>query len=554
MHASEKSAEQIDCAHQLRLRRQSQRELCDDATDFMTKFLALHHIQSLASGHPTLLDPETVRLVGRILLERKFKRQRQGYFFYRQAAETLRSIVIHASEPALGDLAYGSLITALRATDGSAHRSTAEALGSLPCAVAGPALQPEIPDRLPEFRWHRVLAELDLTPCGPPRLAGRSLLLPVREGERLLVAKLSRHADDLLLESVWMNYFHRSRKRFPARFKSPQPMQILERDVFKLASLPRMPGIRGVPAGRYAFIYLTDPEYFVYPNDHRSGNRSLDLGEFREVMRQNARQLGSLASMGIVHAAPIPLFHNRQQIHRRQDQGRYQWYRAGRLDRWLDSCAFPNLAPTGIRDFEHFISLNGGGRLLYRYIGQHLISLLLICGSYFRGRKPELRGRDRCGRPVDARHLFDRGAFKDCVLQIFLGYHRGFAGFDFDEALPLDLERLVTRMIEEMGVDRHMEEILRVADQKEMSDEAFRKFLNRYRPAGIDLRTTVKGVEDIVFSSGPHLGGFNRQISLPEMIEAVETLAAVCVGGRFRQESGLGSISGRAIVPHADAV
>ena len=44
---------------------------------------------------------------------------------------------------------------------------------------------------------------------------------------------------------------------------------------------------------------------------------------------------------------PIPLFHNRTQRLRRDDQGRYQWFRAGRLDQWLDSCAFPNLGLSG---------------------------------------------------------------------------------------------------------------------------------------------------------------------------------------------------------------
>ena len=55
-----------------------------------------------------------------------------------------------------------------------------------------------------------------------------------------------------------------------------------------------------------------------------------------------------------------------------------------------------------------------------------------------------------------------------------------------------------------------------------------------------------KGAADIVILSGPHLGGFNRPISLPEMIEAVAGMAAVCVADRFRAENGpaAGSLKG----------
>jgi hypothetical protein len=37
--------------------------------------------------------------------------------------------------------------------------------------------------------------------------------------------------------------------------------------------------------------------------------------------------------------------------------------------------------------------------------------------------------------------------------------------------------------------------------------------------------------------SGPHLGDFNRQICLPEMIEAVAAMSAVCVAGHFTKNA-----------------
>ena len=69
--------------------------------------------------------------------------------------------------------------------------------------------------------------------------------------------------------------------------------------------------------------------------------------------------------MGIVHTAPIPLFHNRAQAWRREDRGIYEWPRGGRLDRWLSSSRHPNIAASGLRDFEHLASIRRPGRQLY---------------------------------------------------------------------------------------------------------------------------------------------------------------------------------------------
>ena len=104
-----------------------------------------------------------------------------------------------------------------------------------------------------------------------------------------------------------------------------------------------------------AIAFVAHRDYFIYPNDGDA-----DSGEVREILGRNAYLMGRLTARGIIHDAPIPLFHNRTQRMRRDDQGRYQWFRAGRLDRWLDSCAFPNLGRSGLRDFEHLIAFCGG--------------------------------------------------------------------------------------------------------------------------------------------------------------------------------------------------
>jgi hypothetical protein len=116
----------------------------------------------------------------------------------------------------------------------------------------------------------------------------------------------------------------------------------------------------------------------------------------------------------------------------------------------------------------------------------------------------------------------------------FLEYYHGFMGEPFEEELPLDFDFLADRMIDEMGVDRHMEEILRIADQEAMSDPEFKGFLIQ---RGYDRETIArmeKGKREITLLTGPHLGGFNDRISLPELIRFIETMAALCISGIYK--------------------
>ena len=103
--------------------------------------------------------------------------------------------------------------------------------------------------------------------------------------------------------------------------------------------------------------------------------------------------------------------------------------------------------------------------------------------------------------------------------------------------LPLDMVSLADRMIDEMGVDRHMEEILRVADQMHMSDADFDAFLEVRGFTRDHRRNLVRGEGDITLLTGPHLGNFNDTISLPELTLATETISALCMAGRYWNET-----------------
>jgi len=150
-------------------------------------------------------------------------------------------------------------------------------------------------------------------------------------------------------------------------------------------------------------------------------------------------------------------------------------------------------------------------------------------------------GINRYGEPVDARDLFDKQFLKELLNDIFHSYFHGFVGKKFKGKIPVDLEKLGCRMIEEMGVDRYMEESLRVADQFEMTDDEFADYLKEKGYSQTEIENLKKGEKDIDIESGPHLGEFNHGISLPEIIEAVETISALSIAGRYLSEKSIAS-------------
>jgi hypothetical protein len=522
-----------------REKRLLEEEIREAAVDFSTRYFAVYHLQRLVHNHPHIIDAETVHTLSHVVQDSRFSRERRGFFLLREAAEALTAVIVHSGNAALTGLAFTALSEALRTTTGHAHRVAAESLGSLPCSICGPELKDGAPTHVPRIAFCTVAAENNLV-SRQTRRVGRSLVAPVAGGGKLFVMKLARANDSpesLCREVLWMEHLRSGEYAFPLRFDIPLPVRVAGAHLFSLSDIPaQFPRNMELHPNGYAVAFVADGEYFTYPNDCRE-RRSLTEGECKEVLFRNAWLLGRLTSLGIVHCAPIPLFHNRIQRCRRDDHGHYTWFRAGRLDRWLDSCTYPNFGVTGIRDFEHFTSFRGESRALYRQIGNHFLSLLLVTGSYFRNKDRRKVGFDAAGNPVDARALFDKQLLVELILGIFLEYYCGFVGGRFRGALPVDLDRLASRMTEEMGVDRHMEEVLRVADQKEMTREEFRSFLESRGYSRDNVDGLEQGERDIVVHTGPHLGGFNEGVSLPELIEAVATMAALCIVGSFWRQS-----------------
>ncbi len=510
-------------------------------------YVILGNLRSLIGEHPAVACPETVRVLGRIITGTEYTNQRQAYFLYKAAAEAMTDIICRAPDRHLTEQALALLLDIIATGAGPAHRATAEALGALPVAIEGPSPEIRTGRYVPPLGWRELLKRAGGTPAGPPVRAGRSLVVPLagqdraaarKNGDAVLVVKCGRNGDGACLhsEAAWSDFLGERCHHFSGRFEVPRPVPVRNGYLFKPERLPVMPEIEGNGQPK-AIAFVVHPDYFTYPNDHRPGRR-LSPDRFRDVLFRNARLMGEMTGMGIIQTAPIPLFHNRVQQNRRADGGLYEWHRGGRLDRWLFSCRYPNFGLSGLRDFEHLVALERSGTPLYRHIGTQLLSLALVAGSYFRNREPQRIGfaAPDQGEPVDARDLFDPDQLRELMAGICSHFFTGFTGGLPADTAPLRLDALIPRMIDEMGVDRHMTEILRVADQTAMSDEEFRDHLTHRGMTPAEIDGLRKGEREIVLHTGPHLGNFNQRISLPEIITFLETAAALCIAHRFRKE------------------
>jgi hypothetical protein len=514
------------------LKKQAEKALADPNFDFIATYHAVTDLRRLARKKPDVLNDQTVLSLKEFLLSNPFSKARQAYFLYREAAKGLTDIVLTPGGNGLGEMALASLQDLLVHTTGSPHRGVAEAVGCLPVNLSGPPIDLESDFRPIRVSWDQLINENNFRILGKPEYIGRSLVARATNNDRLLVLKLAQKLDTprgLLKEIRWMEKLEEVFLSDGYTFHIPHPLQQDGFSLIQVSSLPADPpcGVDLHTEG-WAIAFFTHRDYFIYPNSDR-----IDSEAALEILGRNAFLLGRLSANGIIHDAPIPLFHNRTQRLRREDQGRYQWFRAGRLDQWLDSCEFPNLGLSGVRDFEHFETFNGHGRILYRHIGTHIFSLLLIAGSHFRCKDKSRFGLNEKKEPVDTRDLFDRKVLMKMVEDIFSGYYKGFTNLEAIPPLPVKLDLLIDRMIDEMGMDRYMTELFRRTDQNALTDDEFIAFLKRKGYTDDRIRKLKKGEKDILITSGPHLGEFNRQISLPELIECTAAMSALCIAGRY---------------------
>jgi len=515
-----------------------ERQLCGAKLDFSETFVRVGQLKDLLDAGRAPATDRTVNVLSELLASDRHRNQTQAFHLFESIAGSLAAIGCSRCDPAVSRRALQVLVPAATGSRGEKQRASAETTGTLPVNIQGPQLPAAANGADPPRRsLKNILARMGSPRAGGDFL-GRSLVVPLVDSPEVAVVKLTRSGEQpagLLQEARWLDYLNTCGLGFKRRFVIPRPLKINGGYLFSPAGLTALKGrFKGVdPASAAAIAFTVHADYFVYPNDHRPGAR-MPYDRFRRVLLRAAGLFGELAAAGVVHTAPVPLFHNRAQRDRREDGGLYEWDRAGRLDRWLLSSRYPNFGPTGIRDFEHLTTVDGQpGRQLYRHIGNHLLSLILVAGSYFRCRAPELVGADTNGKPMDVRHLFDPVQFYELVSGAYDAYFEGFAACGAAPDLKADIKALVAGLVDQMGVDRHMREILRREDQNRMSADAFKAFLARYHlpvENGVDIK---KGRADIAVQSGPHLGAFNGPISVPELTAFLRSASAAIVAGRF---------------------
>jgi hypothetical protein len=497
------------------------------------------------AAEPAGVGPDSVSTLAAALADPKHYRESNARFLYLEISRALAELAVLTPAPDIRRDCLDVLKDTVSGGNDKSILAAGEALGSLPPGlplrdVPGPARGGP-----PHATLERIIEDAGVSPVAPPAFQGRTLVFPIREGGALSIKPARRGpgpARRLHREAAWMDEL--AREGCPPEFHLPRPVLFRGRYVFRLVRGGARKPPRDLPRDSLAIAFIAPPGYYEYPNDHRPGHRPAPE-RFLSMMAMNAMLLGHLAGRGIMHTAAAPLFHNRIQGARRPDRGAYEWRRMGRLDRWLESGRYPNFGASGLRDFEHLEPLKfdraqhpRAGEVLAspelgHIIGDHALALLLVAGGYFRAARPDLEGLDENSEPVDARSLFDKDLLVRTIEAVFHAYVRGFSGLPPHGPCPLDSDNLADRMIEEMGVDNYMEEVIRARDQNDMSRERFRNLLVRggYSPSEADkLRP---GEADATILTGPHLGGFNSQTSLPELSLFSAALAGLAVASRF---------------------
>lgn len=499
--------------------------------EFSAAYMDIRNLRGLLQKTPDSADHEVLNAVWDILMEQRYSEQRMSQLLYRECSKALAAVGYGSSDQTTSRMALRLQVQAASTCKKYASIEASGGLGVLPFEVT----LPEPPDTFSEFaptlKWEHLLKKAGVLEA--PVFSGRSAVMKSEGEDQIFAVKILRKGEEpsgLHLEGRWMERLQNDAKHCKVRFDCPKPFTIASHVVFKIDGLPEN-APDNLHEEAYAMAYHAHSDYFIYPNDDRAEKRSC-AEEMLEIMERNSYILGWLAGRGIVHDAPIPLFHNRVQATRRTDEGVYEWRRFGRLDRWLDSCRYPNFGLSGLRDFEHLQVIKPGRDSFYWAIGSHFMSILLVLGSWFRAQEPELCGLDQNEKPIDARHLFDSEFFEKAIMHCFSHYYQGFTGREYQGEIDLHIPKLVQSMINEMGVDNHMFEFMRVVDQEILEDDEFRKYLLKCGMEPEKAHTIEKNKEDIPLTTGPHLGGFNSAISLPEIIEWSAMAAGCCIAAK----------------------
>lgn len=501
--------------------------------DFSAAYMGVKYIREHAVDYPFTITRHTRDALFAVFENARFKKAKQAFFLYHEAACTLVELA-GTMENDISRAIVPDLLSLLMTSTGNLLRALSQGLGRLADNHRAQNVPTISDNTIPLEINFACLAGKFKTPGekssadGEWVWKGRSLIF--RTDTTILgVIKFATSRDnvsEICQEAGWMEWF--SQDNLDSKILVPEPIRIQGSYLFRITD--EQP--EGAPpriCGQICIAFIPCPGYYEYPNA-----KGADQTNIKSSFFKSAFALGTLSSLGLYHTALIPLFHNRVQQNRRNDNGRYLWEHAGRLDQWLDSSRFPNFAASGLRDFEH-IAWQAKPLDLAHYTGEYLLSFIMVAGSCFRNKAPHRRGTDNSRPYVDTRDLFCPDLFESLLNGVCEHYFKGLTRCDSFDPAPFNVPALVQHLIEKMGKDDHMQEVLRVQDQLSMDDDQFKQFLTE---RGV-TRVPVKGKEEITLFTGPHLGDFNQAISIPELIEFLFKFSAFCVSTCFLKKHHL---------------
>ncbi len=495
--------------------------------DFSASFMDVQYIGRHVADFPLTTTSQTLSVLFCVLESCRFDSQKQIYFLYHEAALTLVNMA-QTRECPFNRTILPKLESLMLKSSGQRLKAISQAIGTLKLPLPKPE-NLKIPENIDpiEIPLETLVKKFGLLNGQSGKSfhwewKGRSLMARTKTEICGVIkfATSSKNIRDLYKEALWMNRLNET--PLYSQCLVPVPVNIERQYIFTVKD-PLPQGSPDTLLGAACMAFIPCPGYYDYPNQKGSTPDQAKAAFFK-----SAEILGLLSSHGIFHTALIPLFHNRVQQARRNDNGRYLWEHAGRLDQWLDSSMFPNFAASGLRDFEHMVQ-KADLKDLGHYTGEYLLSFILSAGAFFRNKAPHRRGKNDQQPHVDTRDLFSKILFQDFVTGICQHYFKGLTGFDLCDIPLFNIPLLIDRLIERMGSDEHMEEVLRVRDQLDMNDEQFEKYL---RAKGVG-QIPVRGENEIVLFTGPHLGGFNQAISIPDVIDFLFKFSACCVSSCF---------------------
>ncbi|MBL7073447.1 MAG: hypothetical protein ISS33_06740 [Candidatus Omnitrophica bacterium] len=280
-----------------------------------------------------------------------------------------------------------------------------------------------------------------------PQKIDRKLILILSNGDEL-VLKLcrkneSRERIDLAVEAHRLEYFNENKKYFEIESVPPKVISINGKYLFHFKKMPLE--LTGISSCGIAYVIKKNKRILL--NDTRLAPRVL----YQKAMI-GIKDLAKFTRCGLIHTALIPMFHNRE------EDRVYQWYwryftrcgdyllggGAGRFDRWLLNCKYPNWMFYGVNDMEHMeYNPEIDSIHLRNEIGNHLLSWSLVVGSYYRNRSGFL-GMER--------------KFKTLLKDGFNSYYKEFTGRESPLDSLINWEDLTLEMITYMKKDRWKED------------------------------------------------------------------------------------------------